>query len=110
MSNDNESIENNPTDLHSLLSPHKINDWGIVCRHIQRHPHQARERYYRHESPLQLALTARGECNDRMNVLRSLVDADPASIHSRDDEGKSLMLTRMLYERTNIKLTEVFIL
>ena len=110
MSDDNQSIDNNATDLHSLLSPHTIEDWGIVFRHIQRHPRHARERYYRHESPLQLALTARGDRNERMNVLRSLVYADPASIHSRDDEGKSLMLTRMLYERTNIKLTEVFIL
>lgn len=89
MSDDNELNENNTMDLHSLLSPQTIEDWGIICRHIQRHPHHARERYYRNESPLQLALTARGDSKERMDVLKSLLDADPASIHSRDEEGKS---------------------
>ena len=88
MSGDNESSVNNTMDLHSLLTPQTIEDWGTIRRHIECHPHHAQERYYRHESPLQLALTARGDRKERMDVLRSLVDADPASIHSRDEEGK----------------------
>ncbi|KAL3809856.1 hypothetical protein ACHAXA_000225 [Cyclostephanos tholiformis] len=86
-------MDNITTDLHGLLSPQTIEDWGIVCRHVQRHPQQARERYYRHESPLQLALTARGDSNERMDALRALVDADPASIHSRDEEGRTALHT-----------------
>jgi hypothetical protein len=88
MSDDNESSVDNTMYLHSLLTPQTIEDWGTIRRLIERHPHHAQERFYRHESPLQLALTARGDRKERMDVLRSLVDADPASIHSRDEEGK----------------------
>ena len=103
MADDNNSgnIEDgNIIGLHSLLT-HTISDWGIIHRYIKRHPSKARERYYRNESPLQLALRARerrsrvgltskggSEAIGRMHVLQALVDADPSSIHSRDSEGK----------------------
>ena len=94
--------------LHSLISP-TINDWSLVYRYVKDHPQKARERYYRNESPLQLALkaserkrrgrrrrgqqstTESGENNiGRMDVLKALVDADPSSIHCRDStEGNN---------------------
>ena len=103
MADDNNSgnIEDgNIIGLHSLLT-HIISDWGIIHRYIKRHPSKARERYYRNESPLQLALRARErrsrvglaegvEAIGRMHVLQALVDADPSSIHSRDSEGKCM--------------------
>mmetsp|Transcript_30207 Transcript_30207/g.64000 ORF Transcript_30207/g.64000 Transcript_30207/m.64000 type:complete len:712 (-) Transcript_30207:295-2430(-) len=85
-------------DLYSLLSQ-TINDWSFIYHHIQSYPHKARDRFYR-ESPLQLALKAREQINressneggkhvERMHVLQALVDADPSSIHSRDEEGRT---------------------
>lgn len=94
--------DDNIIGLHSLLT-HAISDWGIIHRYIKRHPSKASERYYRNESPLQLALRARErrsrvgatseggvEAIGRMHVLQALVDADPSSIHSRDSEGKCM--------------------
>lgn len=105
MSDDNELNDGN-VELHSLLSP-TINDWSFVYRYVRSHPQKSRERYYRNESPLQLALkaserkrrgrrrrgqrstTENGEHNiGRVDVLKALIDADPSSIHSRDSEGK----------------------
>lgn len=86
-------------ELYSLLS-HTIDDWHIIYNYIKHHPDKARCRYYRNESPLQLALKAREQrrirerVNEgrgdigRLHVLQALVDADPTSIHSRDNEGK----------------------
>jgi len=97
--NNSDAIEDdNIIGLHSLLT-HTISDWGIIHRYIKRHPSKAQERYYRNESPLQLALRAKErrsgagfgsevEAVGRMHVLQALVDADPTSIHSRDSEGK----------------------
>ena len=101
--NNTDAIEdNNIIGLHSLLT-HTINDWGIIHRYIKRHPSKAQERYYRNESPLQLALRAKErrsrvglseggvETIGRMHVLQALLDADPSSIHSRDSEGKACL-------------------
>ena len=88
-------------ELYSLLSQ-TIDDWSIIYDYIKDHPDKARCRYnrYRNESPLQLALKARerrrikeranegGGDIGRLHVLQALVDADPTSIHSRDNEGK----------------------
>ena len=86
-------------ELYSLLS-RTIDDWSIIYNYIKHHPRKARCRYYRNESPLQLALKARerrrirervnkgGGDIGRLHVLQALVDADPTSIHSRDNEGK----------------------
>ncbi|KAL7523851.1 hypothetical protein ACHAXR_000360, partial [Thalassiosira sp. AJA248-18] len=85
-------------ELHTLLSQ-TIHDWGSIYRCIQLHPHKSRERYYRNESPLQLSLKARERSGDikksigRIDVLRALVDADPSSLHSRDEEGRSCLHT-----------------
>ena len=99
--NNSDAIEDgNIIGLHSLLT-HTISDWGIIHRYIKRHPSKARERYYRNESPLQLALRAKermsrvrltegAEAIGRMHVLQALVDADPSCIHSRDSEGKCM--------------------
>ena len=100
--NNTDAIEdNNIIGLHSLLT-HTINDWGIIHRYIKRHPSKAQERYYRNESPLQLALRAKerrssvgltegAEAIGRMHVLQVILDADPSSIHSRDSEGKACL-------------------
>ena len=100
---DGKSIEDDDDDdgdggiigLHSLLS-HTIEDWSVIYHYIQRqrNSEKARERYYKNESPLQLALRARERIKEvegeigRINVLRALVDSDPKSICSRDNEGK----------------------
>ena len=95
---DDNNRDGNIIGLHSLLT-HTISDWGIIHRYIKRHPSKAQERYYRNESPLQLALRARerrnrvgliegAEAIGRMHVLQALANADPSSIHSRDSEGK----------------------
>lgn len=83
-------------ELHSLLSQ-TILDWSVVHRRIKRHPEEAQQRHYRNESPLQLALMASadesGERNNigRIHVLQALADADPTSLHSRDNEGTKVM-------------------
>lgn len=98
---DDNNRDGNIIGLHSLLT-HTISDWGIIHRYIKRHPSKAQERYYRNESPLQLALRARERRNKvgatsegvkaigRIHVLQALADADPSSIHSRDSEGKCM--------------------
>ena len=94
--------------LHTLLSS-PIDDWRMVYDRIQHYRHEARERYYRNESPLQLALKAREirscpnsnrgksfDCGvevNRIHVLQALVDADPSCIHSRDEEGRTCLHT-----------------
>lgn len=111
--------------LHCLLS-NTISDWGFVYHYIHRNPHKAKERYYRHESPLQLALKARErhisngeqEVTDdeepigRIHVLQALTDADPASIHSRDEEGKCHMCMVSIIKgcHPSSKLTQLCIL
>ena len=95
--------------LHTLLSRaiHHGHSWKAIHDYIQRHPREARERHYRHESPLQLALKAKGgdggdggrrddgpsAAIGRRHVLRALAAADPASLHSRDEEGHTCLHT-----------------
>ena len=49
----------NDLDLHTLLSQSIHCSWTYIYRYIQHYPHEARQRYYRNESPLQLALKAK---------------------------------------------------
>ena len=48
--------EHSGFDLNGLLSQDPIINWDDIHRHIQEHPYEVKDRYYRNESPLQLAL------------------------------------------------------
>ncbi|KAL7540290.1 hypothetical protein ACHAWF_006642 [Thalassiosira exigua] len=88
-------------DLYSLLTQ-TIDDWEVIHEFLSRHPHAAQVRYYRNETPLQLALKARGrrqagggngERIGRMKVVQTLMESDPSSIFSRDEEGRTCLHT-----------------
>mmetsp|Transcript_33296 Transcript_33296/g.70929 ORF Transcript_33296/g.70929 Transcript_33296/m.70929 type:complete len:797 (+) Transcript_33296:166-2556(+) len=110
--------EDDYVDLHGLLSqPVHEDSWGPIYDYVRSHPHEAAFRYYRNESPLQLALRARerrrgwrskwgcgsriadegrareGRDIARMDVLQALVDAYPAAIFGRDGEGRTCLHT-----------------
>ena len=90
-------------DLRTLLSTHNaINDWEPVYQRVKRFPEEARERYYRDESPLQLLLKAKelkfadvsdDEIVDRIQVLRLIIAADPLALTSRDADGRTALHT-----------------
>lgn len=104
----NHEEKHKKSNLHSLLSHTSCHDWKPIYDYIQHHPHEASDRYYRHESPLQLALKAKEGSPDgrgsssirRLQVLRALAEADPASIHSRDEEGRTCLHTACSAGRT----------
>ena len=91
-------------DLHTLLSKDApLDDWTPIYQRVKRFPQEARQRYFRNESPLQLSLKVR-ECKrigkseslsrmNRIQVLQLIVDADPSSIISRDEEGRTALHT-----------------
>eukprot|EP00574_Skeletonema_japonicum_P009763 CAMPEP_0201728852 /NCGR_PEP_ID=MMETSP0593-20130828/17253_1 /ASSEMBLY_ACC=CAM_ASM_000672 /TAXON_ID=267983 /ORGANISM="Skeletonema japonicum, Strain CCMP2506" /LENGTH=150 /DNA_ID=CAMNT_0048221075 /DNA_START=150 /DNA_END=599 /DNA_ORIENTATION=+ len=89
-------------DLRTLLSTHApIDDWKHIYQRVKRFPEEASQRYYRNESPLQLALKARevkrtdkSESLSRMKriqVLQLIVDTDPPSLTNRDEEGRTAL-------------------
>ena len=96
-----ESDEN----LHTLLSTlSTIDDWTPIYQRVKHFPAEARQRYYRNESPLQLSLKARErkrskldsipkDNKSRIEVLQLLIDADPSSVISRDEEGRAPLHT-----------------
>lgn len=92
-----ESDEN----LHTLLSTlSTIDDWTPIYRRVKHFPAEARQRYYRNESPLQLSLKVRERKRNkldgnksRIEVLQLLIDADPTSVISRDEEGRAPLHT-----------------
>ena len=53
---DGDNQEHSGFDLRGLLSQDPIKSWGAIHEYIQEHPHEVKDRYYRNESPLQLAL------------------------------------------------------
>ena len=96
-------------DLFSLLSHDPITNWEPIYRRLRDHPKEARERCYRNESCLQLALKATEQNESynhpspnydvscgvirRIDVLKEIVNADPHAIHWRDDEGRTALHT-----------------
>lgn len=91
-------------NLRVLLSTHApIDDWKLIYQRVKCFPEEARQRYYRNESPLQLALklremkrTDKSDSQSRINriqVLQLIIDADPSSLTSRDDEGRTVLHT-----------------
>lgn len=103
---DEGSTTDDDEDLRTLLSTHSpIDDWTPVYRRVKRFPQEARQRYYRNESPLQLLLKVRERKRTtnkseeslsrikRIQVLQLIIDADPSSITSRDEEGRTALHT-----------------
>jgi len=93
-------------NLRTLLSTHApIDDWKLIYQRVKRFPEEeARRRYYRNESPLQLSLKvretkrtdkseSRSSRIERIQVLQLLIDADPSSLISRDEEGRTALHT-----------------
>ena len=89
-------------DLRTLLSTHApIDDWKHIYQRVKRFPEEASQRYYRNESPLQLALKAREVKRTdkseslsrikRIQVLQLIVDTDPPSLTNRDEEGRTAL-------------------
>jgi len=89
--------------LRTLLSTHApIDDWTPIYQRVKCFPQEARQRYYRKESPLQLSLklremkrTNKSESLSikRIQVLQLIVDADPSSLTSLDAEGRTALHT-----------------
>ena len=96
-----ESDEN----LHTLLSTlSTIDDWTPIYQRVKHFPAEARQRYYRNESPLQLSLKVRERKRSkldakskgnksRIEVLQLLIASDPSSVISRDEEGRAPLHT-----------------
>ncbi len=96
-----ESDEN----LHTLLSTlSTIEDWTPIYQRVKHFPAEARQRYYRNESPLQLSLKVRERKRSkldsipkgnksRIEVLQLLIASDPSSVISRDEEGRAPLHT-----------------
>jgi len=90
-------------DLRTLLSTHApIDDWTPIYQRVKCFPQEARQRYYRKESPLQLSLklremkrTNKSESLSikRIQVLQLIVDADRSSLTSLDAEGRTALHT-----------------
>eukprot|EP00804_Cyclotella_cryptica_P018489 CCRYP_004319-RD/>CCRYP_004319-RD protein AED:0.16 eAED:0.16 QI:363/1/1/1/0/0/5/1728/758 len=107
------------SDLLTLLLQDPIDSWGAIYRRIQTRSQEAKDRYYRNESPFQLALKAKerkweahsSAINDitldrehstvptkkshttRIHVLEALILVDPDAILWRDDEGRTPLHT-----------------
>lgn len=90
-------------DLRTLLSKHApIDDWEPIYQRVKRFPEEARQRYYRNETPLQWAVKAREVKRTdkseslsrikRIQVLQLIIeDADPSSLTNRDEEGRTAL-------------------